>query len=99
MIWPGGHDRIYSIAWRTWHGMAWRGMGWYMVWHNGMTCIMYGLIYGLAGMAWHIVRSGGHGLVYGMAWRASHGICGEMWHSIGNGLVGYGMVYGMACQA
>ena len=83
------------MAWRAWHGIAWRGMGWYMVWPGGMACIWYGL----AGIAWYMVwpmawrdmalymkSPGGHGImVYGMAWR------GMAWYIVWLG--GHGMVY------
>ena len=42
MVLPGGHGTVY--------GIVWRGMGWYMVWHSGMTFIWYGLtgiVYGM----------------------------------------------------
>ena len=75
---------------------------------GGMICIWYGL----TGMAWYMVWSSGHGMVYGVVWWAWHGIWyslmsivlymhrpGERWHGICYTLVGYGMLYGMACRA
>ena len=44
------------------NGIAWPGMGWYMVWPGGMICIWYDP----AGMAWYIVLSSGYGIVYGV---------------------------------
>ena len=40
----------------------------------GLAC-GHGIWYGLAGMVWYIVWSGGHSMVYGMAWWASHAVC------------------------
>ena len=37
-----------------------------MVWPGGMTCIWYDL----AGMAWYMVWSSGHGMVYVVVWQA-----------------------------
>ena len=51
------------------YGAAWRD-DMYMVW-PGPHCIWYDL----ADMAWYMALSGGHVMVYGMAWWASHGIC------------------------
>ena len=74
-------------------GMVWRGIAWYMAWQ----CMAYGLVYGIAwrawhgigygivGMAWYMVRPGGHsiwyivwpgmhGMLYGMVWRAYRSI-------------------------
>ena len=64
-----------------------------MVWPGGMTCIRYGL----AGMAWYMVWSGGHSMVNGMAWLASHGIYlmawrGMAWHMLLSGGVWHDMV-------
>ena len=54
--------------------------------------------YGLAGMAWYIVRLGGQGMVYGMAWWARldiwYGLAAMAWYTLWPG--GHHMVYGMA---
>ena len=65
MLWLGGHDIVFGIAlgarhgkwydltgkaWFMVYGIALRGMGLYMVWLGGMTCIWYGL----AGMTWYM---------------------------------------------
>ena len=71
MVWPGGHDMVYSMAYWVWHGGDGRiyGMIW-QAWH--------GIWYGLAGMAffmvclvvWHGIwyGLGEHGVVYGITW-------------------------------
>ena len=100
MVWPVEHDIVYR--------MAWQGMARYMVWPGGMTCIWYGLAF----MAWYMLWSNGHGTLYGVVCRACHGLwCSlvsivlymywpvEVWHGIGYTLMGYGMLYGMACRA
>ena len=63
------------------YGFVWRGMGWYMVWPDGLTRIWYGLV----GIAWHMVWSIGHGMVYGVVWRA--------WHGIWYGIVEHRMIF------
>ena len=86
MVLPGGHGRIYGMAWQAWHGTTWRGMGWYFLWPGVMKSIWYGL----AHMAWYMVVPEGHGRIYGMAWRA--------WHGIWFCMVRFGKVYGVACR-
>ena len=76
MVWPGEHGLVY--------GIASRGMGWYMVWPGGLTCIWYCQ----AGMAWYMVWSSRHCIVYGVVWRA--------WHGIWYGLVRHRIVYVLA---
>ena len=39
---------VYDIAWRAWHGMALRGMAWYIVWHYGHKWYMI-----RPGEVWH----------------------------------------------
>ena len=82
---PGGHGMVY--------GIAWRGMGWYMVWLCGMTCICHVL----AGMAWYMVWSCRHGMVYDVVWWAWlgiwYGLVGIAWYTVGIGLARCGMVY------
>ena len=62
------------------YGIAWRGMGLHMVWLSRMTCIWYGL----AGIAWYMVWSIGHVLIYGVVWQAWHGnwygLVGNAWY-------------------
>ena len=70
MVWPDGNGRLYGMALQAWHSIAWRGMGWCMVWPGGMTCIWYGLV----GMAWYMAWFRGMAMVYGVVWRAWHGI-------------------------
>ena len=61
MVWPGGHDMVYGMVCRAWHGVLPGG---------------HGRIYGMAWRAyhgiWHIICSClvGNGMVYGMACRA-----------------------------
>ena len=65
--------------WNIWYGLV--GMEFYMVWSSGAY---HGIWHGLPGipwyMAWHVGHgvvydmSGGHSMVYGIAWRAWHGI-------------------------
>ena len=68
-----------------------------------MTSIWHGMLYGMVKRAWHGICYGLEGMAWYMVWLV--GIAwymywhGEVWHSIYNCLVGYGMVYGMACQA
>ena len=52
MVWPGGHDMVYGMACRAWHGI-WYGL-------EGMAGYM-------AGMTLYMVWPGGHGMIYGMA--------------------------------
>ena len=70
MVWPSGHDMLYSIALRAWHGI-WFGLAsmlWYMVWSGG-----HRIVYGMAWRASHDTwlwpgRQGiGLGIVYDMA--------------------------------
>ena len=62
-----------------------------MVWpgRHGMLYVMVSgqtMVYSQVGIAWYMTWSGGHSMVYGMAWRA--------WHDIR-----YGMLYGMTWRA
>ena len=69
VIWPDGHDIVYGIAWRAWYGERYglEGMAQYMVWPDDAW---HGIWYILVGMACYMVWLGGHGMAYGMAWRA-----------------------------
>ena len=89
---------VYGIAWRAWqdiwYGLA--GMAWYMVlpgevW-DGIWCGLADDMY----MVW----PDRHVMVYGTAWWASNGICIGLARCgmVRYCLVGYGMVYGMACR-
>ena len=84
--------------------MVWRGIAWCNAWP--------GIWYGLAGLgwynawpgnAWHGIWNGlADGMVYGMAWRAWHGIryviVGMAWNMIkpGGHCIWYGLL-GMEC--
>ena len=63
MVWPGGHSRIYGMAWQAWHGICYglAGMALFMLWPGG-----HGMVFGMVweGMAWYMV----HGMIYGMNW-------------------------------
>ena len=61
------------------------------------------IVYGTTKQAWYIIWPGVHGMVYGMASRASH----DAWHVLWYGLEGmswfiiwtgeHGMVYSITC--
>ena len=66
MVWPGGHGRIYYMAWLAWHGIGY-GQSLYMVWPGG-----HGMVYGMAWRTWHGKWYGmaANGMAYGMTWWA-----------------------------
>ena len=51
MVCPDGHGMVY--------GIAWRGMGWYMIRPDG-----HGMVYGMVERAWQDICCG----LAGMAW-------------------------------
>ena len=90
MVWPGGHDMVYGMVCRAWHGTRYglKDMAGYMVWpggHDMVYCMAWQtwhcIWYALAGMARYMVCPGRvlrgiwYDMIYGMAWRAWHGIC------------------------
>ena len=62
MVWPYGHSMGYGMV--LWYSLV--DMAWYMVIVGG-----HGIWCGLSGMAWYKVWPG---MVYGLAWKAWHGI-------------------------
>ena len=45
VVWPGGNNMVYSMAWWAWHGIFYglTGMAWYMLWPGG-----HGMVCGIA---------------------------------------------------
>ena len=87
------------MAWRAshgvWYGLA--GLALYIVWSGGHCMVLW---YVLAwDMVWpcghRMVQYGGHRMVYGIAWRASHGML--LWP--GRQGMGLGIACGMAWRA
>ena len=74
MVWPGGHGMVYGMAWRACMIYDMAVWAWHGIWLS-LAGIAFGIRYWLedmelAGMAWYMTWSGGHNMVYGMAWRA-----------------------------
>ena len=65
MVWPYGHGLGHGMV--LWYSLV--DMAWYMVivGRHGIWC-------GLSGMAWYMVWLGMPCMVYGLAWKAWHGI-------------------------
>ena len=81
MLWPGGHDMVYGMVCRAWHGILYglEGIAVYMVWPGG-----HGMVYGITwrGMGWYMAWPGGMkctwyglaGMALYMVWSSGHGM-------------------------